>query len=90
MMRTTTILLTIGLISQLPARQARLLARLSRGPELRSRGYVSTGPERKRAGVHGVQLAGRSPRRPTARAEGEGAPKAQCSQKTGSAGVATS
>jgi hypothetical protein len=38
---------TIGLIFQLPARSAWVLARLSRGPELRSRWYVSTGPERK-------------------------------------------
>jgi hypothetical protein len=34
--------------------------------------YVSTGPERKRAEVDGVQRAGRSPRRPTARAGGRG------------------
>jgi hypothetical protein len=40
-----------------------------RGAERSVRGYVSTGPERKRAGVDGVQLAGRRPRRPTARAK---------------------
>ena len=41
--------LTIGLIFQLPARQAWVLARLSRGPERIVLEYVSTGPERKRS-----------------------------------------
>ena len=41
--------LTIGLISQLPARQAWLLARLWRGPKRSVRGYVSIGPEPKRS-----------------------------------------
>ena len=41
--------LPIGLICQLPAREAWVLARLSRGPERSVRGYVSTGPQRKRS-----------------------------------------
>ncbi len=41
--------LTIGLVSQLPARQAWFLARISRGPERSVLAYVSTGPERKRS-----------------------------------------
>ena len=41
--------LTFSQIFQLPARQAWLLARLSRGPERSVRRYVSTGPQRKRS-----------------------------------------
>jgi hypothetical protein len=43
------IYVTIGLVFQLPARSAWLLARLSRGPERSVLEYVSTGPERKRS-----------------------------------------
>src|SRR5882724_5523289 len=41
--------LTFSQIFQLPARQAWVLARLSRGPKRSIRGYVSIGPERKRS-----------------------------------------
>ena len=48
--------------------------KLGRSPDSQRRGFRE---HRSGAGVHEVQLAGRSARRPTALASGEGAPQAQ-------------